>query len=127
MAQPIPDIINHPAHYTATAIEPIDVIEAWDLGFHLGAVVKYVARAPHKGRYLEDLRKARWFLDRHIANTERNEQERVLATLQAEIADKYLPTPDGGTGDEEPYADVVKAAKSAFNTLFRVNAPGHEG
>jgi len=59
--------INHPAHYTVGAIEVIDAIEAWHLGFHAGNVVKYVARADHKGARLEDLKKARWYLDRLIA------------------------------------------------------------
>jgi len=47
-----------PDHYTRTAIEPIDVIEAWDLGFHLGNSVKYIARADHKGTRRDDLIKA---------------------------------------------------------------------
>ena len=37
------DVINRPAHYTFSRIEVIDAIEAWELGFHLGNVVKYVA------------------------------------------------------------------------------------
>lgn len=61
------DTVEHPHHYTFGGIEIIDAIEAWELGFHLGNVVKYVARAPHKGCYLEDLRKARWYLNRQIA------------------------------------------------------------
>jgi hypothetical protein len=60
------DTVNHPPHYTIGRIEVIDAIEAWELGFHLGNVVKYVARAAHKGCFLEDLRKARWYLDRQI-------------------------------------------------------------
>jgi hypothetical protein len=60
------DNINHPQHYTSREIEPIDVIENWELGFHLGNVVKYIARANYKGTYLDDLRKARWYLDRLI-------------------------------------------------------------
>lgn len=60
------DDVDHPRHYTFGAIEVIDAIEAWELGFHLGNVVKYVARAAHKGHWLEDLRKARWYLDRQI-------------------------------------------------------------
>lgn len=60
------DSINHPAHYTFSHIEVIDAIEAWELGFHLANVIKYVARADHKGRALDDLRKARWYLDREI-------------------------------------------------------------
>lgn len=56
---PIPDPINHPPHYTAGRFEVIDVIEDWDLGFCLGNAIKYIARARHKGAYLEDLKKAR--------------------------------------------------------------------
>ena len=60
------DTVNHPEHYTFSRIEVIEVIETWKLGFHLGNVVKYVARARHKGQPIEDLRKARWYLDREI-------------------------------------------------------------
>lgn len=60
------DMIDHPPHYTATAVEPIDVIEAWGLGFHLGCCLKYLARCELKGRPIEDLEKARWYLDREI-------------------------------------------------------------
>lgn len=60
------DSVTRPQHYTFGSIEVIDAIEAWGLGFHLGNVVKYVARAAHKGRYVEDLQKARWYLDREI-------------------------------------------------------------
>lgn len=60
------DPIDHPDHYTVGGIEVIDAIEAWGLGFHAGNVVKYVARAGRKGDALEDLKKARWYLDRLI-------------------------------------------------------------
>lgn len=65
------EAVSHPPHYTFGAIEVIDAIEAWELGFHLGNVVKYVARAAHKGDRLTDLRKARWYLDRAIGRLER--------------------------------------------------------
>lgn len=61
------DPVNRPAHYTHGSIEVIDAIEDWKLGFHLGNVVKYVARSAHKGKQLEDLKKARWYLERAIA------------------------------------------------------------
>lgn len=64
------DMINRPPHYTHSAIEPLAAIEEWRLGFHLGNVVKYVARAQHKGSELDDLRKARFYLDRAIARLE---------------------------------------------------------
>jgi len=64
------DEINQPAHYNQSSIEPIDVIEAWKLTYHLGNVLKYIARAEHKGSTIKDLKKARWYLDRHIKQKE---------------------------------------------------------
>jgi hypothetical protein len=62
----ISDQVNHPPHYKAGGIETIDFIEAKDLGYHLGNVIKYVSRADHKGNKLEDLKKAQWYLARAI-------------------------------------------------------------
>lgn len=62
--------VDHPKHYNAGRIEVIDAIEDWKLGFHLGNVVKYVARAEHKGKPLEDLKKAQWYLNRAIEKLE---------------------------------------------------------
>lgn len=66
--------VDHPGHYRAdTGHEAIDVIEAWGLGFNLGNAVKYIARNGRKGDALEDLRKARWYLDREIQTREASE------------------------------------------------------
>jgi len=62
------DMVNHPPHYKAGGIETIDFIEAKNLGYNLGNVVKYVSRADLKGNKLEDLQKAKWYLERAIAN-----------------------------------------------------------
>lgn len=66
--------VNHPSHYGGqdNPYEAIKVIEAWDLGFCLGNVVKYVSRAGKKegGDIVDDLEKAKWYLDRHIKNLE---------------------------------------------------------
>lgn len=63
--------INHPLHYGGdTPYEAIKVIEAWQLGFHLGNCIKYIRRASHKGSKLTDLKKARWYLDRYIQRLE---------------------------------------------------------
>jgi hypothetical protein len=68
------DPIERPSHYTVHTIQPIDVIEAWELPFHAACVVKYIGRYRYKGTPLEDLRKARWYLDRFIkAETKRRE------------------------------------------------------
>lgn len=68
----VPDAVNNPTHYTQGGIEVIDAIEAWSLNFCLGNSVKYIARAGKKdpAKHLEDLRKARWYLDREITNLE---------------------------------------------------------
>lgn len=76
--QTAPDPVNHPAHYTSSGgIECIDALEALVQGYkdtqdasEAWQVVKYVWRAPLKGRPLEDLKKARWYLDRIIGRLE---------------------------------------------------------
>lgn len=62
--------VDHPQHYRHDKHEAIDVIEAWGLGFCLGNVVKYIARAGRKGDALEDLKKAQWYLAREVARLE---------------------------------------------------------
>ena len=62
--------VDHPAHYNQGRFEVIDVIEDWDLNFCEGNVVKYVARHRFKGEPLEDLKKARWYLERLILTLE---------------------------------------------------------
>lgn len=61
-------VVNHPPHYASGKIEVIEAIEDWGLGFHLGNVVKYTARAGKKdpAKEIEDLEKASWYLKRKI-------------------------------------------------------------
>jgi hypothetical protein len=61
-----PDMVNKPPHYTYGGIETIDFIEAKDLNYNLGNVVKYVTRSGLKGTRIEDLKKAVWYLEREI-------------------------------------------------------------
>ena len=60
------DNIHSPQHYTHGKFEVIDVIEDWDLNFRLANAVKYIARHMHKGKPLEDLEKALWYLQREV-------------------------------------------------------------
>ncbi|GAB7525345.1 DUF3310 domain-containing protein [Paraburkholderia sp. 2C] len=62
--------VDHPAHYNAhpSGIECIDVVE--HMGFNLGNAIKYIWRADHKGASIEDLKKARWYVDREIQKRE---------------------------------------------------------
>jgi hypothetical protein len=70
------DPVNHPAHYTghASGIECIEITR--HMSFNLGNVIKYVWRADNKGNALEDLRKARWYLDDEIKRKEGQTNDR---------------------------------------------------
>ncbi len=70
MTAAVADMINNPPHYTRGRIEVLDFIEDQGLGFHDGNVVKYICRHRHKGTPLDDLKKARFYLDRLIERTE---------------------------------------------------------
>lgn len=65
------DMVNSPAHYIVGGVETIDFIEAKGLGYHLGNCIKYISRADYKGDRLEDLKKARWYLQREIDRLEK--------------------------------------------------------
>lgn len=72
------DNINHPKHYNTGKIETYDYIEDQGLNYAMGNVIKYVSRAGKKkasgksldASALEDLKKARWYLDKEIARRE---------------------------------------------------------
>lgn len=70
------EMVNHPSHYggAENVYEAIKVIEAWELDFHLGNTVKYISRAGKKNqeKELEDLLKAKWYLDRKIENLKKS-------------------------------------------------------
>jgi hypothetical protein len=70
------DVVNSPPHYKTGGIEAIEAIEASMgpeafAGYLKGSVTKYLWRYEKKGKPLEDLKKARWFLDRLIAAQEK--------------------------------------------------------
>jgi len=60
------EAVNHPKHYNAnpSGVECIDVVE--HMPFNIGNAVKYLWRADEKGRDIEDLRKAAWYIEREI-------------------------------------------------------------
>jgi hypothetical protein len=62
--------VNHPEHYQQIpGIEVIDVVE--HLNFNKGNAIKYILRAEHKGNEIEDLQKAKWYLEREIARLQK--------------------------------------------------------
>lgn len=77
------DHINHPSHYGGdSTYEAVNVIEAWGLGWHLGDAVAYIARAGKKPNNpeLQDLKKARWYIDRRIAQLEKPNNDVPVST-----------------------------------------------
>jgi hypothetical protein len=95
--------VNSPSHYhKASGVEVIVAIEAWGLGFCLGNVIKYVARAGRKdsGTRIEDLHKARWYLNRELEALEQEERERAERG-EPVVVDGCLDLCPAGEGDEE--------------------------
>ena len=64
--RPESDAVHHPAHYCYSKYEPKDVIRAWGLNFNLGSAVKYIARAGRKDDIVQELEKAKQFIDFEI-------------------------------------------------------------
>jgi len=64
------DVVNHPQHYTnhPSGIERIQITE--HMGFNLGNALKYIWRCDLKADAIEDLKKARWYIDRELAKRE---------------------------------------------------------
>lgn len=75
MANTENNIISHPSHYCYSKYEPKDVIRDWGLNFNLGSTVKYIARAGRKDDIIQDLKKAKQFLEFEI---EALEEERKM-------------------------------------------------
>ena len=98
------DPVHSPSHYKSGGIEVIDVIEAFELGFRLANVVKYVLRAGRKGDALEDLEKAAWYLDREIDKLEEQAEE-------DEVADDAAHTKPAACGKRPNVGDEVEAEK----------------
>lgn len=74
-----PDDVNQPPHYNKFSFQPIDMIDEvtnyyeGSTAFHIGTVLKYLCRAPFKGKLLEDLKKANYYLTRAIEEMEEEE------------------------------------------------------
>lgn len=79
------EAVNHPSHYTYGSIETIDMIEScgWLPHFCAGNALKYLTRHEHKGKKIEDLEKADWYITKLIEYyTKEAEKEKILEHLQ---------------------------------------------
>ena len=73
------DQVNNPPHYNFNhkgekAIETYEYIESWCMNYTQGNIIKYVSRYPYKGKALEDLQKARWYINKLISQIEQEEK-----------------------------------------------------
>ena len=83
------DNVNHPPHYTKhpSGVECIQITEHFD--FCLGNAIKYIWRAGEKNKdsEIEDLEKARWYIDRQIARLKKEKEDaKIAAALGREVA-----------------------------------------
>jgi len=83
------DAVNHPSHYTTGKYEVIDVIEDWRVCYHLGNVIKYIARHQHKGRPIEDLKKAEWYLKRLVEFQNRYKYEHLCQISASRASETF--------------------------------------
>ena len=65
------DMVNHPVHYTShpSGVEVIEITE--HMNFCLGNAIKYIMRSELKGKQIEDLKKAAWYINREIDRLQR--------------------------------------------------------
>jgi hypothetical protein len=89
------DNVNRPAHYRRGKIEVIDFIEDQSLGYQLGNAVKYICRAGFKdpSKEVEDLSKARWYLNRRINNVVKTRQSQQFE--KHDLIKKHVETVSG--------------------------------
>ena len=81
------DLINNPKHYTShpSGVECIEVAE--HMSFCIGNAIKYLWRNGLKGNSIEDLKKARWYIDREILRQELLIELDVKATRKGQLED----------------------------------------
>lgn len=126
------DPVNHPKHYTGhpSGVECIQVTE--HMNFCLGNAIKYIWRAGEKGDAVEDLRKARWYLDREIARLagDGSQQDgRQGGVLAPDLRGASVPTPTAEAGPSPQVAPVLAppAAVAASVLPMGKKKPGPKG
>lgn len=77
--------VSHPDYYNTGKYEVIDVIEdqGWGEGFNRGNALKYIMRAKHKNadKEIEDLEKARWYIDREIQRLQKIKEKTITVNI----------------------------------------------
>ena len=123
------DPVNRPSHYAeGRQYEPISVIEDWQLGYHLGNALKYISRAGRKSDRLEDLKKARWYLDREISKAEGSlETENDSITFLTEGLYSEVCSADECGNLWDPALGPIEPPEECFHAAQPVHLPGGAG
>ena len=108
------DNINHPAHYAEDReIEPIALIEDWDLSFSLGNAIKYISRAGRKDaeKIVEDLKKAIWYINREKEFGKFGISTIIKYNIRKWFIDAYsVEEVDTFTLDQDTFSKLSKAS-----------------
>lgn len=110
------DDVNHPSHYTQYPVEVIELTR--HMSFDRGNAVKYIARAGFKGgpeKELEDLKKAKWYIEDDIKQVEMKLQEKKTNSI---TVDGTTDITSNFTLNITPGNDENKMAEAVNRTLF---------
>lgn len=147
------DMVNHPSHYNQYTQEVIDTITEWVKdygsveGYYVGTVLKYLARAPYKGKKLEDLKKASFYLQEAIEYIEKQESSKsakngqdflddfikvisglgsqpIKMTANVNNADKLMESIKNGTYSSKVKSEESKVMESIRNGTYNHGSKG---
>ena len=84
------ETVHHPSHYKPGTYEAIKVIEAWDLNFNLGSVLNYICIRKDKGSEIEDLEKAKQYIQFEIDRLKEAEDNKPIDYEITNACDDYI-------------------------------------
>lgn len=112
--------VNHPEHYGGSdnIYEAIKVIEAWDLGFNLGNVVKYISRAGKKdnNKLIQDLEKANWYLNRELEKLKNKQKVELTNNEKPKYTVKRIVTENSYIPNNK-YKNIL--SKDDYDKLYK--------
>lgn len=119
------DMVNNPPHYrTDSGLEAIDVIKAFfRSNYNLGQVFKYIARTGKKWDDLEDLKKARWYLDKEIEWRESGDPDPDAVTNIERLFRVYDSPPEFKVGDQVVcFGDPNESNINGIGTIVAIDS-----
>lgn len=120
--------VNHPEHYTKGGTEVIDVIEYLtskyppSIRYSLGNVIKYVCRAPYKGKEEEDLNKGHWYLNRSQSDITASVSKTTCSIATFDMEAFIQATAKGYREEQQPFfKSIMRTLDDKGGTLvFRI-------